>query len=127
MRFVVFFIGEQQYGIEIGKLKLIAESSRTEQISPRLISAAGETIPLCDLHSLLGAKPSVENKAFFVVTSSNDEKAFAVDKINGLFVIPADDIKPCRPMAEHSCRLFSGIVQLENETVLLLDTDMLNV
>lgn len=127
MRFVVFFIGEQQYGVEIGKLKLIAESSRTEQISPRLISVAGKTIPLCDLHSLLGTKPSIESKSFFVVTSSDGEKAFAVDKINGLFYISADNIKPCRPITEHSCRLISGIVQLENRTVLLLDTDMLNV
>lgn len=92
-----FFV-KQQYGVEIGKLRSIAASSRTKQISPKLISVAGETIPLCDLYSLFNAKPSVHSKAFFVVASSTGEKAFAVDKINGLFVIPDDDIKPRRPL-----------------------------
>lgn len=112
MRYVIFSVGGHQYGIEIEKVMFIIAREQTETVSPSIIRVGGKTFPLCDICSILGTKPKEAGKTLIAVTSRNGDTAFAVEKIDGLFSVLVDKIKPYRSITERANVLVSSIALL---------------
>lgn len=134
---VVFCLGNQEFGLEIGRVR---EIMRLVEVTPMpnvprevsgMINVRGKIIPVVDLHWYLGLPPTEPGLAarIIVVELESNLIGLAVDaatdvvRVDGISMEPAEEIMPSGSLTS-----VKGVFKLEERLVTLLDLqDLSNV
>ena len=131
-QFISFSIGEEEYGLELLRVK---EVIRIREITwlPKapsfvkgIINLRGDVIPIIDLRDKFGleAKESTAMTRVIVVEVEGRMIGMVVDAASQVVRIPADQIDPPPPMlGGFSQEFITGVGKLEDKLIILLNTD----
>lgn len=127
---VVFKLGGESYGIDIGAVNTIIRMQRITEI-PRcpeyvegVINLRGSIIPVVSLRRRLGLPPGEETKAsrIVVVEVSNQMIGMVVDAVAETLRLPADAIEPpSEIVTTMESEYVRGVGKLDDRLVILLD------
>ena len=131
-KFLSFFLKDEEYGIEILKVKEIigmlpvTRVPRTPSHVMGVINLRGKIIPVTDLRSKFGMEetpPSAEN-CTIVVKTAGMEIGVIVDKVSEVLDIADTDIEPVPSFGtEVNTKYLLGIGNTNGKVRLLLDID----
>jgi purine-binding chemotaxis protein CheW len=131
-QFISFSIGEEEYGLELLRVK---EVIRIREITwlPKapsfvkgIINLRGDVIPIIDLRDKFGleAKEATAMTRVIVVEVEGWMIGMVVDSASQVVRIPADQIDPPPPMlGGFSQEFITGVGKLEDKLIILLNTD----
>lgn len=131
-QFISFSIGEEEYGLELLRVK---EVIRIREITwlPKapsfvkgIINLRGDVIPIIDLRDKFGleAKEATAMTRVIVVEVEGRMIGMVVDSASQVVRIPADQIDPPPPMlGGFSQEFITGVGKLEDKLIILLNTD----
>ncbi len=134
--FVVFRLGEAEYGLPVSAVQEIQR--RPEKLSPLpkapefvagLVNLRGTAVPVVDLRRIL-RMPEVkrDDRQRIVVLAVRDVRAgLTVDATSGVLRIPASSIEPAPTVSEAQRQLIGRVAHLDGERrmVLLLEVEAL--
>ena len=131
-QFISFSIGEEEYGLELLRVK---EVIRIREITwlPKapsfvkgIINLRGDVIPIIDLRDKFGleAKEATAMTRVIVVEVEERMIGMVVDSASQVVRIPADQIDPPPPMlGGFSQEFITGVGKLDDKLIILLNTD----
>jgi len=131
-QFISFSIGEEEYGLELLRVK---EVIRIREITwlPKapsfvkgIINLRGDVIPVIDLRERfgLGARETAASARVIVVEVEQRLIGMVVDSASQAVRIPADQIDPPPPMlGGFSQEFITGVGKLDDKLIILLNTD----
>ena len=131
-QFISFSIGEEEYGLELLRVK---EVIRIREITwlPKapsfvkgIINLRGDVIPIIDLRDKFGleAKEATAMTRVIVVEVEGRMIGMVVDSASQVVRIPADQIDPPPPMlGGFSQEFITGVGKLDDKLIILLNTD----
>ena len=131
-QFISFSIGEEEYGLELLRVK---EVIRIREITwlPKapsfvkgIINLRGDVIPIIDLRDKFGLEPreTTTMTRVIVVEIEGRLMGMVVDSASQVVRIPSDQIDPPPPMLGGFSREFiTGVGKLEDKLVVLLNAD----
>jgi len=131
-QFISFSIGEEEYGLELLRVK---EVIRIREITwlPKapsfvkgIINLRGDVIPIIDLRDKFGleAKEATTMTRVIVVEVEGRMIGMVVDSASQVVRIPADQIDPPPPMlGGFSQEFITGVGKLDDKLIILLNTD----
>lgn len=131
-KYLVFYIGEQSYGIEIERvIEIINVSEMTivPQAPPYvkgIINVRGIAIPLIDINIRLGyAEKEYTDRTCIIVVSLEDEcVGFIVDAVDDVMDIADSGINPIPQTADGGGEKFVlGMAVLDGKIVLIMSCD----
>ena len=131
-KFLTFFLGREEYGIEILKVREIiglmdiTSVPRTPEAVLGVINLRGKVIPVIDLRLKFGM-PSVERTeetCIIVVEAGELEMGAVVDKVSEVSDIASDEIEATPSFGEEvNTDYILGMGKTEGRVKLLLDID----
>lgn len=134
LQLVGFRLGQEEYGIEILKVReiiLVGAVTRVPQPPPYLrglINLRGTVIPIVDLRTRFGMPAAADNEATRIVvcTCEGQTIGFVVDSVSEVMRVPRDQIAP-PPAAIAGLRqkYITGLVRLDKRLMILLDVERL--
>lgn len=131
-KFLTFFLGTEEYGIEILKVHEIigmmpvTHVPRTAKFILGVVNLRGKIIPIIDLRLKLAMEqaPRTEETCVIVVRANGMEVGVMVDKVSEVVNIDAADIEPTPAFAAGvSTDYILGIGKTQSAVKLLLDID----
>ena len=132
VEYSTFYIGEQLVGIDIQKVQEINRMLEFTRVhhAPRCVKGVanlrGEVVTVVDPRVILGLDPielAVDSRNV-IVTSRNERIGLLVDRIGDVVSVSTDAIEP--PPANAGGldgRFFKGVITLESELLVVLDTE----
>jgi len=135
-QYVVFKVGDEEYGVAIEKVREINRISSLTKIprSPRflegLMNLRGEVIPVVDLRKRfeLEVRQEKDSAARVIVSEINEKKTgFIVDSVEGVERIPKHSIMdvPDMLLEGESGRFITNVIRVDTRVILVLDIDKL--
>jgi purine-binding chemotaxis protein CheW len=133
-QFISFSIGEEQYGLdilrvrEIIRLREITWLPRAPSFLKGVINLRGDVIPVIDLRDKFGLeqRPYDETTRVIVVEVGGKLVGMVVDSVSQVVRIPAEQIEPTPTVAGlSSADCIDGVAKVKDELVMLLDADKL--
>ena len=132
LELATFFIGNSLIGIDIKQIQEINRNlhlTRVPQADKQVrgvVNLRGDVVTVLDLRVVFGLE-SIEigrDSRNIIVTDSEEHIGLLVDRIADVVQITTDQIDaPPANLRGLSGRFFRGVHQLENELLLILDTD----
>ncbi len=131
-KFLTFFLGEEEYGIEILKVQeiigmmSITRVPRTPPFIRGVINLRGKVIPTMDLRLKFGmeSKEQTEETCIIVVRAQGIEMGIIVDKVSEVCDIPAEEIDDTPSFgADVDTDYLLGIGKSHGKVNLLLDIE----
>ncbi len=131
-KFLTFFLGSEEYGLEILKAKEVMGMLSITPIpgSPQsyrgVINLRGKMIPVVDLRHKFGmaAAPSKEENCIIVVQSGDALTGLVVDRVSDVSYIDDKDMESVPSMGSAGCAGYLlGIGKSSDRVRLLLDID----
>ena len=131
-QFISFSIGEEEYGLELLRVK---EVIRIREITwlPKapsfvkgIINLRGDVIPIIDLRDKFGleSREQTAQTRVIVVEVEGRLMGMVVDSASQVVRIPADQIDPPPPMlGGFSQEFITGVGKLDDKLIILLNTD----
>jgi len=128
----VVFAGEEEFGIEIGKVVEILNVPRV-YLLPQLpsflsgvVNIRGEVIPLMDLRKRFGITPSSAKERVVVVRSDREKVGLLVDGVKDIINLqPGEIVKPPGMFKGLKTEYMTGIGRRGDTIIILLNLDML--
>jgi purine-binding chemotaxis protein CheW len=132
MKFTVFKIGKEDFGIEIGRVVEILNTQKVYSL-PELpdflsgvITVRGEVIPLLDLRKRLGILPSETKELIILIRYDSEKIGLLVDEIKEIISLnPEDIIVPPAIFRGLKERYLSGLGKKDDRIIILLNIDYL--
>jgi len=129
IKYAVFNIGEEEFGIDVRRIVEIINPQRIYKI-PELpdfvsgvIDVRGEIIPIIDLRQRFGIQPSQEGR-IIVVLYDNNKIGLHVDEIKGIVTLShAQIVSPPIIFKGLKRRYFSGLGKKDEGIIILLNID----
>jgi purine-binding chemotaxis protein CheW len=131
-RFLTFYLAEEEYGVEILKVREIigmlpiTRVPRTPPAVLGVINLRGKVIPVLDLKQRLGMKQEgePERPCIIVVYAQGVELGVLVDRVSEVAYVPAEDVEDAPQFGmEVDTAFLLGIAKSEGGVKLLLDID----
>lgn len=131
-KFLSFFLGKEEYGIEILKVREIigmmeiTEVPRTPDYIRGVLNLRGKVIPVVDLRLKFGmvAVEQTEETCIIVVDTDDGERGTIVDKVSEVLDIVATEIEPTPSFGgDVRTDYILGIGKSDDRVKLLLDID----
>lgn len=129
-QYVVFKLGQEEYGIEILMVQEIIRPIKTTKLpnSPHYVlgitNLRGNVIPIVDIKqcfNLQGSKET-EDTRIIVVKQENNAVGILVDQVQEVVHINDDDIKQCEEIYSRINKEFvNGVARLNDRLVILLN------
>lgn len=129
---VVLHLGEEQYGVEIGRVheiirpQPITRVPRAPSFVEGVINLRGRVIPVLDLRRRFGmpAHPHTQATRIVVTELSDQVVGIMVDGVTEVLRVPDAAIEPpTAVVAGLDAEYLQGIAKLEDGLVILLDVD----
>jgi purine-binding chemotaxis protein CheW len=131
-QFVIFRLGDQEYGLPIGAVDEIARPP--DQISrlpkaPAFIDGVmnlrGSVVPIVDLRRRfeLASKEPESARRILVLAVGGGKTGFMVDGVSEVMRVPLDAIRPAPELSSEQMRLISRVANLEAEGRMILLVD----
>jgi len=127
---IVFNLGDEEFGTEIGQVREIIRAGTITPIpdSPQFIKGVsnvrGEITVVIDLKErfFLPAKKEIEGKHIIITEQEKNLFGLMVDEVTEVLRIPETDIKPTPELVTRIDRVYiSGVLTLEGRLIILLD------
>ena len=131
-KFLTFFLGREEYGLEILKVQEIMGMlpitlvPRTPKSIRGVINLRGKIIPIMDLRLRFGmdAIAQTDETCIIVVHAQKVEMGIIVDKVSEVLDISTEDIEPTPALgADVDTDFILGVGKSEGKVKLLLDID----
>jgi purine-binding chemotaxis protein CheW len=131
---VSFRIAQEEYGVEIGKVReiiLMGEITRVPQTPPYvrgLINLRSTVIPVIDLRTRFGLPPGepTEESRIMVINVGTKIIGIVVDAVSEVLRVPRSQIAPPpATIATLDTQYLTGLVKLPDRLLMLLDIDSL--
>ena len=132
-KFLSFFLGGEEFGIEILKVQEImgllpiTRVPQTQRYLKGVINLRGKVIPVIDLRMKFGmpAVESTNETCIVVVHVHTVEVGVIVDKVSEVINIPDQDIEPAPSFgAAYSTDYILGIGKTQSRVIILLNIDL---
>ncbi len=129
-RFLTFFIDDEQYGLDISRIKeIIALMSitripKTPDFVKGVINLRGSIIPVIDIRLKFGmpAKEETVETAIVIYEIDSVSIGFIVDRVDDVFSIDTDTISAAPDFGTSIDTTFiSGIAEIEEGIIMILD------
>ncbi len=134
LQLVTFSIGEEEFGVEILKVREIIRMleitrvPRAPEFVEGVINLRGSVIPILDLRKRFGlvSKDNDKDTRIVVINIHNMIVGFIVDSVSQVLRIPANTVEPPPPVvAGLDSEYIEGVGKLEDRLLILLDLDRL--
>ncbi|GAC1643637.1 MAG: hypothetical protein NVS4B4_19910 [Bradyrhizobium sp.] len=131
-QFIIFRLGDQDYGISIAAVSEIARPPEHITRLPKapafidgVINLRGSVVPVVDLRRRfdLGAREHAASQRILVVAIGGVIAGFLVDSVAEVMKAPIDAIRPAPGLSPDQMRLISRVINLEAEGRLILLVD----
>ncbi len=126
---LVFAIKEEQYGINIAKVREVI--TVPDLVSPPLahkfiqgvFNLRGKIVPVINLRRVLGYEPNSQTTLDRIIITEFHQKwfGFVVDRVSNIYRISWKDIDP--PSSEYNSDMLTGIAHVQESLVLMLDVE----
>lgn len=128
----VVFAGEEEFGIELGKVVEILKVPRVYQL-PQLpsflsgvVNIRGEIVPLVDLRKRFGIVASPVKERIVLVRSGPEKVGLLVDGVKEIITLqPEETTKPPGMFKGLKTEYMTGIARRDDSIIILLDLDAL--
>jgi len=133
-QWVTFRLGEETYGVDVLKVQ---EVLRVTEISPvpgappyvlGIINLRGNVVTVIDTRTRFGLPPKEVDEASRIVVIDHDRKVLGmlVDSVSEVAYVPTAKVEPPPNVGtDESARFISGVCNMENELLILVDLDKL--
>jgi len=130
VQLIVFNLGEEEYGAEIGQ---VAEIIRAGLITPipdsppfikGLTNVRGNIVVVIDLKArfFLPTKEEIETRHIVITEQDNNLYGLMVDEVTEVIRVPETQIKPAPQLVTQiEQRYMSGLLTLENRLIIVVD------
>ncbi len=128
LKFLTFFLGREQYGVEILKVQEIigllpvTRVPHTRPYVKGLVNLRGKILPVVDLRLWFGLEPvpPTEESCVIFVQVRDVEMGLIVDRVSDVLEIPESQIERDQTLVADS---LLGIGKVDDSAKLLLDVD----
>ncbi|HTG68421.1 MAG TPA: chemotaxis protein CheW, partial [Candidatus Udaeobacter sp.] len=129
LKVIVFALGNEEYGIEVDKVRTIERLSpitrvpKTAAFIKGVINLRGVVVPVIDLRGRfnLPETPATENSRIIVVVAADIEVGFIVDSANDVIDIDSDTIDlPPEIVGGIKAKYLRGIAKLGEGRLLIM-------
>jgi purine-binding chemotaxis protein CheW len=131
-RFLVFRLGEDEFGLPIAAVDAVAEAPREVTRLPKapdflegVINRRGEVLPVVDQRRRFDMPPLDDGarRRLIVVRTGRLRAGLLVDSVSEVLATPASAIEPAPDLTGQATRLVHGVLNLERagRLILLLD------
>jgi purine-binding chemotaxis protein CheW len=129
MKVVVFSIGNEEYGVEVDKVRTIEKMlpftrvPKTPAFVKGVINLRGVIVPIIDLRSRFGLVETAytSNTRLIIVSAADLEVGLIVDSANDVINVDSDRIEqPPEVVGGIRAKYLQGIVKLEQSRLLVL-------
>jgi purine-binding chemotaxis protein CheW len=131
-QFIIFRLGEQEYGLPIGAVDEIARPPEQITRLPKapafidgLMNLRGSVVPIIDLRrrfELMSAEPA-STRRILILTVGGGKAGFVVDGVSEVMKVPAGNISPAPELSAEQMRLIGRVANLDarGRMILLVD------
>lgn len=131
LQFLTFTVGDEEYGVDIMKVREIKAWTETTRLpnSPKfmrgVLNLRGAIIPIFDLRCRFGMGLTDANEKNVVIILAIQERTtgILVDTVSDILTTVASEIKPAPKMETIDNDFLGGLIALEDRMVTLLDVD----
>jgi purine-binding chemotaxis protein CheW len=132
-QFVVFRLGEQDYGLAIGAVDEIAcppEHITRLPKAPAFIEGVmnlrGSVVPIVDLRRRFDLPPteSASARRVLILSVAGGKTGFMVDRVSEIIKVPAEAIRPTPELSAEQIRLIGRVVNLDEQGRMILLVDL---
>ena len=124
-----FLLSSEEYAVmvadvrEVLKIRELTRVPNAPDYILGIMSLRGTILPVIDLCTRLGLKPTERNeKARIIVISTDDEDVgLIVDRVNSVIRVPPQSIKPAPEHVEQGADFLRGIVRQGDKLYIVLD------
>ncbi|MCC2686316.1 MAG: chemotaxis signal transduction protein [Paenibacillaceae bacterium] len=129
LKVVVFSIGNEEYGVEVDKVRTIEKMlpytrvPKTPAFVKGVINLRGVIVPIIDLRSRFGLEETAytSNTRLIIVAAADLEVGLIVDSANDVINVDSDRIEqPPEVVGGIRAKYLQGIVKLEQSRLLVL-------
>jgi purine-binding chemotaxis protein CheW len=131
-RYVVFRLGEDEFGLPIETVSEVARVPdqitrlpRTPKFLEGVVNLRGDVLPVVDQRRRFDMPPlaGAAARRLVVVTTERHKAGLIVDSVSEVLQVSADDIAPAPTLTNEAVRLVQGVVNVEKDSriILLLD------
>ncbi len=134
--FIVFWLGDQEYGLPVGAVdevtrppKQIARLPRAPAFVDGVINLRGNIVPVIDLRRRFELTPKEQagGRRILVLAVSSAKAGFLVDGVSEIMNVPAGAIRPSPELSAEQMRLIGRVANMEAQgrMILLIDPTQL--
>jgi purine-binding chemotaxis protein CheW len=129
LKVIVFALGEEQYGIEVDKVRTIERMQPITRVPKApgfikgVINLRGVVIPVLDLRGRFGLEETVatDNSRIIIVAANELEVGFIVDSANDVIDIDSDTIdSPPEVVGGIKAKYLHGIAKIGEKQLLVM-------
>jgi len=132
MKFTIFNISDETFGIDISRVLEILRVQKIFTIPglpgflSGVMSVRGAVIPVMDLRRRFGMKPAGRKERIILVRYDHEKIGFLVDEIKEILVLNPDEIRPSPSIFKgFKTEYLTGIGKKDERIILLLNIDTL--
>jgi purine-binding chemotaxis protein CheW len=132
MKFTIFNISDETFGIDIARVLEILRVQKIFTIPglpgflSGVMSVRGAVIPVMDLRRRFGMKPAGRKERIILVRYDHEKIGFLVDEIKEILVLNPDEIRPSPSIFKgFKTEYLTGIGKKDERIILLLNIDTL--
>jgi purine-binding chemotaxis protein CheW len=132
MKFTIFNISEETFGIDIARVLEILRVQKIFTIPglpdflSGVMSVRGAVIPVMDLRRRFGMTPAGRKERIILVRYDREKIGFLVDEIREILVLKPDEIRPSPSIFKgFKTQYLSGIGKKDERIILILNIDTL--
>ena len=132
MKFAVFNIGDELFGIDISRVYEILRLQKIFTIPglPEFLSGVmsvrGAVIPVMDLRRRFGLKPAAVKERIILVRYGREKIGFLVDEVREIMMLGQDEIRPSPSIFKgFRTEYLTGLGKKDDKIILILNIDNL--
>ncbi|WP_404403662.1 chemotaxis protein CheW [Jeotgalibacillus malaysiensis] len=129
---VVFSCGNEEYAISIHKIVSIEKEEKVTAVPhlpefmPGITEVRGELVPVLDFEQILYHQPlTTADAKMLVVKTEQLSIAIRVKEAKEIIDIPSEQLKEIGLAAYKHTEYFTGVAQLENRLITMIDPEIL--
>jgi purine-binding chemotaxis protein CheW len=132
-QFIVFRLGEQEYGLAIGAVDEVAwppdhitRLPKAPAFIEGVMNLRGSVVPIVDLRRRFDLPPRESGSAsrVLILAVASGKTGFLVDGVSEIIRVPADAIRPTPELSPEQMRLIARVVNLDEQGRMILLVDL---